>query len=123
MNDRERDRQTDRDRKTDRQTDRQTERNTEPQTERDRERGGCRRHTYRHDHEVEPAPSVAEVGLEAEGHPLDDHLHDENGGETLVQVVQHHLHHHPLFQVHVLKGLVYRKQDITNSHSDHLNIT
>lgn len=61
--------------------------------------------TYIDDEEVEPAPVVGEVLLEAVGEPLEQHLQDEDVGEDLVCVLQHHLDHPPLLDVDVLKGL------------------
>lgn len=61
--------------------------------------------TYIDDEEVEPAPVVGEVLLEAVGEPLEQHLQDEDVGEDLVGVLQHHLDHLPLLDVDVLKGL------------------
>lgn len=61
--------------------------------------------TYINDEEVEPAPVVGEVLLEAVGEPLEHHLQDEDVGEDLVGILQHHLDHPPLLDVDVLKGL------------------
>ena len=61
--------------------------------------------TYIDDEEVEPAPVVGEVLLEAVGEPLEQHLQDEDVGEDLVGVLQHHLDHPPLLDVDVLEGL------------------
>lgn len=61
--------------------------------------------THVHDEEVEPAPGVGEVHLEAVGHPLEQHLNDEDVGEDLVSVLQDGLDGGPLLNVDVLKGL------------------
>lgn len=61
--------------------------------------------THIHDEEVEPAPGVGEVHLEAIGHPLEQHLHDEDVGEDLVCVFQDGPDDSPLLDVDVLEGL------------------
>lgn len=61
--------------------------------------------THVDDEEVEPAPVVGEVLLEAVCEPLEQHLQDEDVGEDLVSVFEHHLHHPPLLDVDVLEGL------------------
>lgn len=61
--------------------------------------------THIDDEEVQPAPVVGEVLLEAVGEPLEQHLQDEDVGEDLICVLQHHLDHPPLLDVDVLKGL------------------
>jgi len=62
-------------------------------------------HTHVHDEEVQPAPVVGEVLLEAVRRPLEEHLQHEDVGEHLVGVLQHHLHHLPLLDVDVFKSL------------------
>ena len=61
--------------------------------------------THHDDNKVKPAPGVSEVLDEAEGEPLDDHLHGEDHREDAVHVVQHVLQHRPLSQVDVLRSL------------------
>lgn len=61
--------------------------------------------TYINDEEVQPAPVVGEVLLKAVGEPLEHHLQDEDVGEDLVGVLQHHFDHPPLLDVDVLKSL------------------
>lgn len=61
--------------------------------------------TYVDDEEIQPAPRVGEVHLEAVGHPLEQHLDDEDVGEDLVGVLQDGAYHLPLFNVDVLKSL------------------
>ena len=63
--------------------------------------------THHDDHKVKPAPGVGEVLDEAEGEPLDHHLHGEDHREDAVHVVQHVLQHRPLSQVDVLRSLKY----------------
>ena len=65
----------------------------------------CESFTYVDDEEVEPAPVVGEVLLESVREPLEQHLQDEDVGEDLVGVLQHHLDHPPLLDVDVLEGL------------------
>lgn len=64
-----------------------------------------RRWTHVYDEEVQPAPVVGEVFLEAVSEPLEEHLQNKDVGEDLISVLQHHLHHLPLLDVDVLKGL------------------
>lgn len=61
--------------------------------------------THVNDEEVQPAPVVGEVFLEAVGEPLEQHLQNEDVGEDLVRVLQNDLHHLPLLDVDVLEGL------------------
>ena len=74
--------------------------------------------TYVHDEEVQPAPGVGEVGLEAVGHPLQQHLHDEHVGEHLVRVLQDRLDDAPLLQVDVLEGLDPHSAPSDQTHTD-----
>ena len=64
--------------------------------------------THVHDEEVQPAPCVGEVLDEAVGHPLEQHLQDEDVGEDAVGVLQDDLDGLPLLDVHVLEGLEER---------------
>lgn len=64
-----------------------------------------RSHTHINDEEVQPAPGVGEVLLEAVRHPLEQHLQHEDVGEHLVGVLQQDLDGLPLIQVDVLEGL------------------
>jgi len=61
--------------------------------------------TYDDDDEVEPAPRVREILLEAIGHHLDDHLKDEDDGERTVGVVETDLEPRPLTDMNVLHCL------------------
>lgn len=61
--------------------------------------------TYIHNEEVQPTPGISEVLDEAVGHPLQQHLQDEDVGENPISVLQNDFHRLPLFNVHVLKGL------------------
>lgn len=61
--------------------------------------------THVNDEEVEPAPVVGEVLLEAVGKPLEQHLQDEDVSEDLVCVLQNSLCHLLLLDVDVLEGL------------------
>lgn len=70
------------------------------------------RHTHVHDEEVEPAPGVGEVHLEAIGHPLEQHLQHEDVGEHLVGVLEQNLDGLPLLQVDVLEGLQTRPNKV-----------
>lgn len=47
--------------------------------------------TYIHNKEVQPAPSVGEVGLETIGHPFKEHLHDEDVGENFICILKDNL--------------------------------
>ena len=67
-----------------------------------------RGHTYVHNEEIEPAPGIGEVLLEAIGHPLEQHLQHEDVGEHLVGILQQDLDGLPLLQVDVLEGLQTR---------------
>lgn len=62
---------------------------------------------YHDDDEIEPAPGVREVVLEAERQPLDEHLDEEDDGEDTVHVVQDVLKDGPFRQVDVLESLQY----------------
>ena len=61
--------------------------------------------TYIHDEEVQPAPGVGEVGLEAVCHPLEDHLYDEDIRKDLVGVLQDYLDGPTSLYVDVFKRL------------------
>ena len=61
--------------------------------------------THIHDEEVEPAPGAGKVHLEAIGHPLEQHLHDEDVGEDPIGVFQDGPDDSPLLDVDVLEGL------------------
>ena len=61
--------------------------------------------THHDDHKVKPAPGVSEVLDEAEGEPLDDHLHGEDHSKDSVHVVEDVLQDRPLRQVNVLRSL------------------
>ena len=61
--------------------------------------------THIRDEEVQPAPRVGEVGLEAVRHPLEDHLYDEDVGKDLVGVLQDYLDGPTALYVDVLKRL------------------
>ena len=61
--------------------------------------------TYVDNEEVQPAPSVGEVFGESIGHPLQQHLQDEDVGEDFVCKLQHRLNRLPLLDVDVLKCL------------------
>lgn len=67
--------------------------------------------THIHNQEVEPAPGVSEVLLEAVGHPLEQHLQHKDIGEHLVGVLQQNLDGLPLVQVDVLEGLWARQTE------------
>ena len=43
--------------------------------------------TYIYNEEVQPAPSVGEILVKPIGHPLEQHLQDEDVGEHLVSVL------------------------------------
>lgn len=61
--------------------------------------------TYIYDQEVQPAPVVGKVFLEAIRNPLEEHLQHKDVGEHLVGRLQHHFHKPPLLNVYVLEGL------------------
>lgn len=52
--------------------------------------------TYGNNDEVEPAPGVSEVLLEAKRRPLYQHLTDKDDGEGFIQVVHYFLQHFSL---------------------------
>ena len=51
---------------------------------------------YHDDDEIQPAPGVGEVVLEAERQPLDEHLNEKDDGKYSVHVVQNVLKNRPL---------------------------
>ena len=63
--------------------------------------------TYGDDEEIEPAPGVSEVFLEAKSHPFEQHLHDEHHRIVVVHVTHHQFNHGPVgvVVVHVLHCL------------------
>lgn len=61
--------------------------------------------THIDDEEIQPAPRVGEVHLEAVGHPLEQHLDDKDVGEDFVGILQDGAYHLALFDVDVLKSL------------------
>ena len=61
--------------------------------------------TYHHDDKVQPTPGVGEVLDEAEGEPLNHHLHGEYHSEDPVHIVEDVLQHRPLSQVNILGRL------------------
>ena len=65
---------------------------------------------YHDDDEVEPAPCVGEVSLEAVRHKLEQHLKDEDDREDLVACVQYVLEDRSLLYVYVLQSLGVRNQ-------------
>lgn len=68
-----------------------------------------RQPTYVHDEEVQPAPSVGEVGLEAVGHPLEEHLNDKHISEDFVGKLKNDFNGSSSFNVDVLEGLPREK--------------
>ena len=66
--------------------------------------------THIHDEEVQPAPGIGEVGLEAVRHPLQQHLHDEDVGEGFIGVLQNDFNRSSPLKVNVLKCLGERQQ-------------
>lgn len=73
--------------------------------------------TYVNDEEVEPAPGVGEILGEAVGHPLQQHLQDENVGEDLVRIFQDRLDVSPLLDVDVLESL--RSKELNSQKKTH----
>lgn len=61
--------------------------------------------THIHNEEVQPAPVVGEVLLEAIGDPFEEHLQNKDVSEDLVSILQDDLHDLPLLNVDVLKRL------------------
>ena len=61
--------------------------------------------TYINNKKVQPAPGVGEVLDKPVGHPLQQHLQDEDVGEHPVRVLQNDPDGLPLLDVHVLEGL------------------
>lgn len=61
--------------------------------------------THVHNEEIEPAPGIGEIHLEAVGHPFQQHLQDEDVGEDLVSIFQDGADDSPLFNVDVFEGL------------------
>ena len=61
--------------------------------------------THIHDEEVQPAPVVGEILLEAVGDPLQEHLQHKDVGEDFICVLQDDFHHFPLLDVDVLECL------------------
>lgn len=78
------------------------------ETESNREVGwrkGRGRSGYHDDDEIQPAPGVGEVFLEAERQPLDQHLDEEDDSEDAVHVVEDVLQDRPLRQVDIFERL------------------
>lgn len=63
------------------------------------------KNTYIHNEEVQPTPGISEVLDKAVGHPLQQHLQDEDVGENTISILQNDLYRLPLLNVHILKGL------------------
>lgn len=63
------------------------------------------RGTHIDDEEVQPAPGIGEVGLEAIGDPFQHHLDDKDEGENFVGKLQDYFDGSLPFDVDVLKGL------------------
>lgn len=61
--------------------------------------------TYINNEEVQPAPSVGEVGLETIRNPFQKHLNDKNIGEDLICIFQNDFNHSSLLNVNILKCL------------------
>lgn len=66
--------------------------------------------TYIHDKEVQPAPSIRKVGLEAIGNPLEEHLDDKNVGENSVCKFQNDFNSPSSFDVDVFESLPREKR-------------
>lgn len=63
------------------------------------------RGTHIDDEEVQPAPGIGEVGLEAIGDPFQHHLDDKDEGENFVGKLQDYFDGSLPFDVYVFKGL------------------
>ena len=61
--------------------------------------------THRDDNEVQPAPGVGKVLLEAICTLFDDHLQEEDDRKRLVHVLEHLLQRRPFLDMHVFNGL------------------
>lgn len=72
-------------------------------------------HTYIHNEEVQPAPSIGEILDKTIGDPLQQHLQDKNVGEHPVSVLQNDPNGLPLLDVDVLKGLRRNGKHVTYS--------
>jgi len=60
---------------------------------------------YRDNDEVQPAPRVGEVLLEAVSRLLDQHLDEERYSESTIDLLQRQLQHPPFLQILVLDRL------------------
>jgi len=61
--------------------------------------------SYRHDDEVQPAPGVREVLLEAVRRLFDQHFNDEDHRERTINLLHHRLQRLPLLQILVFDSL------------------
>lgn len=76
------------------------------------------RGTHIYDEEVQPAPGVGEVGLEAIGDPLQHHLDDKDEGENFVGKFQDDFDGSLSLNVYVFKGLQEDSTEVTSSLKD-----
>lgn len=70
--------------------------------------------TYINNEEVQPAPSVREVGLEAISNPFQEHLNDKNVGEDLISIFENDFNHSSLLNVNILKRLIREEKNMSS---------
>lgn len=70
--------------------------------------------TYINNEEVQPAPSVREVGLEAIRNPFQEHLNDKNVGEDLISIFENDFNHSSLLNVNILKRLIREEKNMSS---------
>lgn len=73
--------------------------------------------TYIHNKEVEPAPVVGKIFLEAVCNPLEEHFKHEDVGEDFVSILQHHLNDFSLLDIDILKCLQQCRKSSVRKHS------
>lgn len=70
--------------------------------------------TYINNEEVQPAPSVGEVGLETIRNPFQEHLNDKNVGEDLICIFENDFNHSSLLEVNILKRLIREEENMSS---------
>lgn len=70
--------------------------------------------TYVNNEEVQPAPSIGEVGLETIRNPFQEHLNDKNVGEDLICIFEYDFNHSSLLKVNILKCLIREEENMSS---------
>lgn len=71
-------------------------------------------YTYINNEEVQPAPSVGEIGLETIRKPFQEHLDDKNVGEDLICVFKDDFNNLSLLNVNILKRLIREEENMSS---------